>query len=247
MHSPATHPPLSGKQREIRQRDARFIEAAQSLLLRVGYHGLTMAQVAEATGFSKGTVYNHFACKEELVVALGARIRAERLALLERFIAVPGRPRERMIAIGESAEHFARTNPAAVRVLHLIHAEAILEKVSDRQRDSLLDYDARALQHMVGIVEDAVAQRDLVLPPRMPPQALSFALSALVEGGQAAVVGGIPLDKVGIPDGYAAIGRAAHLLMDGAGWRPLSTEWNYSETSRRIKAAVLGKAAGEEA
>jgi len=243
----ATASPLTGKQREIRMRDTLFIEAAQDILLSEGYHGLTMAQVAEATGFSKGTVYNHFSCKEELVVALGSRLRGERLELLERAITVPGRPRERMVAIGESAEHFARTNPAGVRVLNIIHAEAILEKVSDAQRDALLDFDARALERMVGIVEEAVVAGDLDLPQRTTPQELSFALWALVDGGQAAAIGGIPLAKAGIPDPYGAIGRAAHLLMDGAGWRPLTAEWNYSETSKRIKAAVFDKAAAEGA
>jgi len=243
----ATAQTLTGKQREIRLRDAQFIEAAQGILLRDGYHGLTMAQVAAATGFSKGTVYNHFSCKEELVVALGSRLRGERLALMERAISVPGRPRERMVAIGESAEHFARTNPSGVRVLNLIYAEAILEKVSDEQREALLDFDARALNFMVAIVEEAIAAGDLTLPPRTTPQELSFALWALVDGGAAAAVSGIPLEKVGIPDAYAAIGRGGHMLMDGAGWRPLTTEWNYSETSKRIKAAVFARAVGATA
>ena len=240
----STAPVLSGKQREIQLRDDRFIDAAQEILLRDGYHGLTMAQVAAATGFSKGTVYNHFSCKEELVVALGARLRGERLALMERAIAVPGRPRERMVAIGESAEYFARTNPAGVRVLNLILAEAILEKVSDEQREALLDFDARGLRYMVGIVDEAITAGDLTLPARTTPQELSFALWALVDGGQAAAVSGVPLEKVGIPDAYGAIGRGGHLLMDGAGWRPLSTEWDYSATSKRIKSAAFGGAEG---
>lgn len=243
----STAPALTGKQREIQLRDDRFIDAAQEILLRDGYHGLTMAQVAAATGFSKGTVYNHFSCKEELVVALGSRLRGERLALMERAIAAPGRPRERMVAIGESAEYFARTNPSGVRVLNLIHAEAILEKVSDAQREALLDYDARALRHMVSIVEEAIDAGDLTLPARTTPHALTFALWSLVDGGAAAAVSGVPLAKVGIPDPYAAIGRGAHMLMDGAGWRPLSTDWDYSATSKRIKAAAFGGAEGARA
>ncbi|MBX7259264.1 MAG: TetR/AcrR family transcriptional regulator [Candidatus Hydrogenedentes bacterium] len=40
--------------------------------LKSGYHGLTMGRLAEAAECAKGTVYQHFSCKEDLSVALAA-------------------------------------------------------------------------------------------------------------------------------------------------------------------------------
>lgn len=230
---------VSGKQSEILHRDTLFLRVAQQLLLSEGYHALTMGKIAELTRFSKGTVYNRFTCKEELVCELGRRCREVRLEMIERAAGFEGRPRERMVALGEGAEHFARLYPEYVRVLHVIDAEAVLEKVPDDLRASLREYDTRLFNLMGMIVRDAIQSGDLRLPPRSTPDEISFALWAVFEGGSAATLGGLALVELGIPDAYGAIARACHLFMDGCGWQPLSSVCNYSETARRVRETLL--------
>ena len=48
---------LAGKQRELLERHELFLEVGRAQLLEDGYEGLTIARIAETTGFSKGTVY----------------------------------------------------------------------------------------------------------------------------------------------------------------------------------------------
>ena len=43
------------------------------MLLEKGYLGLTMDRIADEAEYSKGTIYQHFTCKEEIVAALGIR------------------------------------------------------------------------------------------------------------------------------------------------------------------------------
>ena len=62
---------LKGKQREILEREKLFLEVARALFLRDGFHGVTIGRIARETGFSKGTIYQRFSCKEELIVELG--------------------------------------------------------------------------------------------------------------------------------------------------------------------------------
>lgn len=230
---------LSGKQREILQRDALFLSVAEELLLEDGYHALTMGRVAERTRFSKGTVYNRFTCKEELVVALGCRCSEERLSLLERAVQFDGRTRERMVALGEAAELFARRYPNSVRVLHLIDAEAILEKVPEALRQRMRRYNARLFELMLNLAQEAIAVGDLTLPARSTPEELCFALCALVDGGAALILAGMPLVEQGLEDPFGAIGRGCHLLMDGCGWQPLYRDFNYSESARRIRETLF--------
>ncbi|MBX7255956.1 MAG: TetR/AcrR family transcriptional regulator [Candidatus Hydrogenedentes bacterium] len=230
---------VSGKQRELRQRDDLFLRLAQAMLLSDGYHGLTMSRIAEAARFSKGTVYARFACKEELVAELGFRCTQKRLEMIERCVQFPGRPRERMVALGEATEHFFRLYPDELRVIHIIDAEAVLEKVSEEQRARMKSADLRVFEIMSSIIVDAVDCGDLVLPARSSPAELCFALWGLVDGGASAVLGGLPLSHLGISDSYGAIARGCHLLMDGSGWHPLSSEWQYSTVARQIREAVL--------
>ncbi|MEM9246456.1 MAG: TetR/AcrR family transcriptional regulator [Cyanobacteria bacterium P01_F01_bin.153] len=47
----------------------RIIEQAAKLLNRQGFAGVSMSELMAATGLQKGGIYNHFASKDELVVA----------------------------------------------------------------------------------------------------------------------------------------------------------------------------------
>lgn len=231
---------LAGKQREILERHELFLEVGRAQLLEEGYEGLTIARIADATGFSKGTVYQRFGCKEELIVELGMRYREKLHSALERASEFPGRPRERMVALGEAVEYYYRQYPDEMRVLGIIDAENILEKVPEEQRSQMDELDGRIFDLMVDIVEDAIAQGDLVLAPDVTPQTLSLAIWALQDGYLVATRGSAPLDRVGITDPLKdEIVRSGHYLADGYGWRPLYGEWDYEETSRRIRAALL--------
>ena len=55
----------------LRQKRVEFIlEAAEEVLLEKGYHDASMDEIATRTGISKGTLYQHFSTKEELIFAL---------------------------------------------------------------------------------------------------------------------------------------------------------------------------------
>jgi len=112
--------------------------------------------------------------------------------------------------------------------------------VPEEQRSQMDELDGRIFDLMVDIVEDAIAQGDLVLAPDVTPQTLSLAIWALQDGYLVATRGSAPLDRVGITDPLKdEIVRSGHYLADGYGWRPLYGEWDYEETSRRIRAALL--------
>ena len=54
------------------------------MLISQGYAGLSMDRLAEATEYSKGTVYQHFSTKEDLVMALASQTMEQRVSLFER-------------------------------------------------------------------------------------------------------------------------------------------------------------------
>ena len=49
------------KQREVKERERHLLDVARGMLIAQGYSGLSMDRLAEATEFSKGTIYQHFA------------------------------------------------------------------------------------------------------------------------------------------------------------------------------------------
>ena len=70
---------LTRKQREIAEREQLILGIAAEMLVERGYLGLTMDRIAAATEYSKGTIYQHFPNKEEIVAALATES-AARLA-----------------------------------------------------------------------------------------------------------------------------------------------------------------------
>src|SRR5581483_8243141 len=63
-------PTLSLKERQRQEREQLILRAARELLMERGYHDMSIDEIAERVGISKGTVYLHFASKEDLVLAL---------------------------------------------------------------------------------------------------------------------------------------------------------------------------------
>lgn len=60
--------PVKEQLRDVR---ARYIlDTAQELLVEKGYHGTSMDEIAARVGIAKGTLYQHFPHKEDLVLAL---------------------------------------------------------------------------------------------------------------------------------------------------------------------------------
>lgn len=198
-----------------------------------------MDRIAEETEYSKGTIYLHFGCKEELILELGKRSRRQRLELITRGVAFDGRPRERMVAIGVAVDIHTRLFPDDVRIWEIMNAESIIEKIpADRQPD-LKASDIAVNDLLIGLVNDAIACGDLVLRPGDSPQEITFGLWSITDGGFAAILGNAPLEHLNLRDPYAAIFKNCHVLCDGYGWHPLSAEWDYDATVERIRREIF--------
>src|ERR1700738_2785022 len=61
---------LSLKDRQRQMRETAILEAAHRLLAEKGYQGMTMDDVAQRVGIAKGSLYQHFKSKEELLAAV---------------------------------------------------------------------------------------------------------------------------------------------------------------------------------
>lgn len=77
-----TTPHRSLKEKQRQEREELILRAAEEVLLEKGYHDTSMDEIAARVGIAKGTLYLHFARKEELVFAL---IEREFQALLRMF------------------------------------------------------------------------------------------------------------------------------------------------------------------
>ena len=230
---------LSRKQREIRDRERRILELARSMIVREGYHGLSMDRIAEELEYSKGTIYLHFACKEEILMALVNETMERRLDLFQRAAAFPGRSRERMSALGAATEVFFELNPDHIHTEHTIRINSIWEKTSEKRRLRLETCEARCSEVVRGVIRDAVAAGDLQVSDEYGVDQLAFGLWAITFGGYSIAITSPSLANLGIHDPLLAIRGNCIRLLDGAGWKPLSSEEDLASLIEPIKRQVF--------
>ena len=134
-------PPL--EVRRSVQRD-RLFEAAANVFAESGYAEATAETIARAAGMSKATFYEHFANKEECILALFDDAAARVLAAMGEAAAGGGRdPRERLKAGIHAFLEILATHPNEAQTL-LVEVMAAGELGAER-RDRVMDAFAAAV------------------------------------------------------------------------------------------------------
>ncbi len=64
---------MTPRQARLEQQRSDILQAAATLIAERGFHGMSMRDLAEATGFGVSSLYNYFASKEELLAELQTR------------------------------------------------------------------------------------------------------------------------------------------------------------------------------
>ena len=229
---------LSHRQHEIREREAVVLKKARELLLTEGYFGMTMDRIAEASAYPKGTIYQRFTCKEDVVLALARQCIEKRFDMVRRGASYPGRARERMAAVGEAVSLFVRLNPEDSRIIHNAGGP-IREKGSPERVDALTRLERQTVRFVNGIVADAVAQGDLNLENGLAIEHVTFAVSSLIEGSYSMMENGVPQIALGMRYPVHELWRVYNRLADAYGWRPLFSELDWEEILARIRRTIF--------
>lgn len=231
---------LTRKQREIRDRERQILVIARQMLLERGYLGLNMDRIAEAIGYSKGTVYQHFSSKEDLLAALCVQTKQKRAEFFESAAKLEGRPRERMTAVSMADEFFVAQFPDYSRSEELLNIESIFAKASCSQQEAMREVEGRCVDAVCGIANDAVICGDLVVPAGWNIYDMTFGLYGMSFGCRVAGKNCKTLHSLMSPDARAVLRKNQEALLDGWGWRPLSTEWDYESTRKRAAVEAFG-------
>lgn len=248
--------------RELRQRERLILDTARDILVEDGLGGLSMERVAEATEYSVGTVYNHFPNKDEIVLVLAIESLGLRLELGERVSRFKARPREKMAALWAiSGRLFPRHTVAEIE--H--HDNPRRNKTSVERRKTLEALGVRFLSVSTNAVREAISAGDLVLPPNLGVTHFVFILWAIESTGMRSALlrlwavepsgygpsltGDRALNESSLAESVTIQSEAAEQLrgvrvagesvLDAFGWRPLSTEWDYEETMKRIRTELF--------
>src|SRR5258708_5327077 len=86
------------KERQYQEREKFILQVAEGLLLARGYYDVSMDEIATQVGIARGTLYRHFASKEDLAFVLIKRDIAALTNNLEEILAMDTNAQERLEA-----------------------------------------------------------------------------------------------------------------------------------------------------
>lgn len=232
---------LSPKKQEIINRESRILELARQMVLGGGYHGLGLDSLAAELGISRGTIYNHFKCKEEIILALLVETMNKRREMFQRAASYPEVPRVRLAAIGVAAELFVRLYPDHFRVEQIVKSDSIWDKTTEERRAWVKGCQLQCVGIVAGIVRDGIAQGHLELPDGTTPEAVVFGLWSMSEGAYSIIATSDAVADLGILEPFPAIRLNIHRMLDGFGWTPLSSELDLNAAMEKVVKDVFPK------
>jgi AcrR family transcriptional regulator len=208
------------KQREFAQREDLFLDTAQALIRREGLLNLQMARIAEECEYATGTLYRHFASKEDLLVVLATRNILERVQWYERAARWQGPTRDRIVAIALADLFVLREHPEHFRLAQFVWSDVVWGAASESSRARALQACEPLACAIDAITAEARARGDL-------PARLTLSDEALTIGPWILCLGMHTLSQQqglidpALGDPYRLLFKHLHYLLNGYGWQPL--------------------------
>lgn len=222
------------RQQALASRELELLSIAEKLVEKEGFADFTMDKLTKNCSYSKGTVYNHFNSKEDLICALCIKSLQKETALFKHALTFEGNSRERCLAVLYAYQLHAYQDPTLFMCVLTAKTPAVMEKASS-ERISKQDILSKELTRLCdGLFEAGLEDGSLNLKPNAELHSLTFAVWAMAFGTNALLLSAGELDSISRLDNNLAPLNNANLLFDGIGWQPLSTDWDFANTWRRI-------------
>jgi AcrR family transcriptional regulator len=225
------------KKQEIIAREAELLRISRRLILAHGVQGLTMDKLAAETPYSKGTVYQHFTSREDILGALCIEMCELRLEMFERASRFAGRTRERAIAAHKGHGLLFHLHRELWQAEQLISQTHLRPKLSPEHRAAFDAVNGRCFDVFIGILRDGIKCGDLAPPFGLSPEQILIGVMGQTRGLYGIWASDSPVQSW-VNDSTELHFKLINALYDGFGWRPFSSEWDYAKTSERIQKEV---------
>ena len=232
-------PAQTRKQREMLEREELILSAAQTMLVQHGYNHLTMDRVAETVEYSKGTIYNHFSSKEDLVCSLCCRCITNLIDVFERAYNFDGSTRERYSAIGIGYSLYHQLHPMDSQNIQIVKNHAVREKISEEKLVEIDSLEQSATKIAQSIVQEAIDCGDLDKKNQEHISTIVFGLWSMHYGALLLDQSDIPLHKLGFSPVVKMLWHNTNIYLDGYQWQPLSTSTDSKKLFEKISSALF--------
>jgi len=222
------------RQQAIADREQELLELAEKLMEREGFASLTMDKLVAACSYSKGTVYNHFNSKEDLLCALCIKGMKQKFELSKKAASFEGNTREKCLALHFSQHLHGLKHPTLYFCVLTAKTPAVKEKASPTRLKQQQELETDMTQFCDGMFSEALQQGDLKLSLGLGIDSFGFANWSMSFGSSALLMMGKDIEAIKRLNLDLALLHNISFLLDGMGWLPLSSQWDYMQSWQRI-------------
>ncbi|AWB66541.1 TetR/AcrR family transcriptional regulator [Saccharobesus litoralis] len=223
------------KQQKIAEREEELITLAHELVDQVGFAGLTMDKLVKQASCSKGTIYNHFSSKEDLISALSLRSLNLVIDMFNKASKFEGNSREKALARGFAYFLYSQLEPTLFMCVLTAKTPAVMEKSSPERLASMIEKEAQCTAMCDQMFEDGLADGSLKLSSTTGVADLTFAMWAMTFGTNALIVNARAAKGIDRLEIKTVLLRNMNIMCDGMNWLPLSSEFDYTRTWQRLE------------
>lgn len=222
------------RQREFAAREQLFIDTAMEHIRTKGLLSLKMAHIARACDYATGTLYQHFASKEDLLLAICASRANELQNVVNRVHEWQACSRHKFIAFVLGDVLFALHHPDHLRLNQYIFTDAVWGAATEERREQVIAAYRPQSDLAISIVKEAIAAGDINVPYQEPIE-LALGQWCLSMGMHTLVHAKGVLAHLELKQPYQWLLHHIHLYMNGLHWQPLLDPFDQAALSKNIK------------
>lgn len=224
----------------LEAREQEILQAALGIIASEGVAALTIDRVVAQVSFSKGTVYNHFSCKEDLLTGLCNNSMCGLAEMFQRAADFEGTTRERMLAVGFAYMLHSQLNPTEFMLVISAKTPSVKEKSSDKRQEQNLAMETTLLGSILQVISDGLAAGELRLLPHLSPSQVAFSLWAMSFGTIALLHESLERCTVRTEMMLEReLVNHSNLVLDGLNWKPFTLDHNWLDTIERLKSGIF--------
>ena len=230
---------LTNKQRNLIQREEIILNAAKSMLRQHGYNYLTMDRIAEEVKYSKGTIYSHFASKEDIICSLYCNSVSNLIKVFERAYNYHGNTREKFLAIGISYLLYYQHHQMYEKHTLAFKSSVTGKKINRDKLEAIKSLEYKITKIPQHIVQVAIEAGDLDKKYQQHVNTIVFGFWAMHYGALLQNQPDSSLHDFDSNPVVKMLWKNTNIFLDGYQWQPVSSTTNSTALFQKITAALL--------
>ncbi|MYW64265.1 TetR family transcriptional regulator [Streptomyces sp. SID8379] len=166
---------------EVAERERRLLRTALDVIARDGLHQLTLGRLAQEAGYSKGTVYNHFTCREDLLVELATESARLQSRSFQAVADLPWNGVRALYGLAFATMRHAETGPALFESSVTALTDAVAGAARQERLERRFQADRQITRIVLSVVERTVREHEFA-HPSLPADVAVDALRSAVLG-----------------------------------------------------------------